>query len=127
MDLNFTPEDLAFQAEARAFIAENYPAHLRGKQDEGEELAKEDFLSWHRVLARKGWIAPAWPVEYGGPGWTTTQRYIWQEELARADALPILPFGISMVAPVIYTFGTPEQKAHFLQRILSGDDSWCQG
>lgn len=127
MDLNFTPEDLAFQAEARAFIAENYPAHLRGKQDEGEELAKEDFLSWHRVLAKKGWIAPAWPVEYGGPGWTTTQRYIWQEELARADALPILPFGISMVAPVIYTFGTPEQKARFLPRILSGDDWWCQG
>jgi alkylation response protein AidB-like acyl-CoA dehydrogenase len=127
MDLNFTPEDLAFQKEARAFIAENYPESLRGKQDEGEELGKEDFLSWHRVLAKKGWVAPAWPVEYGGPGWTTTQRYLWQEELARADAIPILPFGINMVAPVIYTFGTPEQKARFLPGILSGDEWWCQG
>ena len=127
MDLEFSREDLAFREEARAFIAENYPATLRGKQDEGEELAKEDFLSWHRVLAKKGWVAPAWPKEYGGPGWTTTQRFIWSEELARADTLPILPFGINMVGPVIYTFGTPEQKARFLPRILSGEDWWCQG
>ncbi|HEU4969747.1 acyl-CoA dehydrogenase family protein [Sphingomonas sp.] len=127
MDLEFSPEDLAFREEARAFIAENYPAALRGKQDEGEELGKEDFLSWHRVLAKKGWVAPAWPKEYGGPGWTTTQRFIWSEELARADTLPIVPFGINMVGPVIYTFGTPEQKARFLPRILSGEDWWCQG
>lgn len=127
MDLEFSPEDLAFRAEARAFIAENYPAALRGKQDEGEELEKEDYLSWHRVLAKKGWVAPAWPKEYGGPGWTSTQRFIWSEELARADTIPILPFGINMVGPVIYTFGTPEQKARFLPRILSGEDWWCQG
>ena len=127
MDLNFTPEDLAFQAEARAFIAAHYPPALRERQDEGEELGKEDFLSWHRVLAKQGWVAPGWPVEYGGPGWTATQRYIWSEELARADTIPILPFGIAMVAPVIYTFGTPEQKARFLPRILSGEDWWCQG
>ena len=80
MDLEFSPEDIAFRKEARAFIAENYPAALRGKQDEGEELAKEDYLSWHRVLAKQGWVAPAWPKEYGGPGWTTTQRFIWSEE-----------------------------------------------
>ena len=127
MDLEFSPEDIAFREEARAFIAENYPAALRGKQDEGEELAKEDYLSWHRVLAKQGWVAPAWPKEYGGPGWTTTQRFIWSEELARADTIPILPFGINMVGPVIYTFGTPEQKARFLPRILSGEDWWCQG
>jgi alkylation response protein AidB-like acyl-CoA dehydrogenase len=127
MDLEFSPEDIAFREEARRFIAENYPASLRGKQDEGEELAKEDFLSWHRVLAKKGWVAPAWPKEYGGPGWTTVQRFIWSEELARADTLPILPFGINMVGPVIYTFGTAEQKARFLPRILSGEDWWCQG
>jgi alkylation response protein AidB-like acyl-CoA dehydrogenase len=127
MDLEFSPEDIAFREEARRFIADNYPAQLRGKQDEGEELAKEDFLSWHRVLAKQGWVAPAWPKEYGGPGWTTTQRFIWSEELARADALPILPFGINMVGPVIYTFGTPEQKTRFLPRILSGEDWWCQG
>ena len=127
MDLEFTPEDIAFRNEARTFITESYPAQLRGKQDEGEDLSKEDFLLWHRVLAKKGWIAPAWPVEYGGPGWTATQRYIWSEETARADCIRILPFGITMVGPVIYTFGTAEQKARFLPRILSGDDWWCQG
>ena len=74
MNLDFSPEDLAFRDEVRAFIAENYPDQLRGKQDEGEELSKDDFLSWHRTLAKKGWVAPAWPAEYGGPGWTSTQR-----------------------------------------------------
>ena len=127
MNLDFSPEDLAFRDEVRAFIAENYPERLRGKQDEGEELSKEDFLAWHRILANKGWVAPAWPKEYGGPGWTSTQRYIWSEEQARADAIPILPFGINMVGPVIYTFGTPEQKAKFLPPTLSGDIWWCQG
>ena len=127
MHLEFSPEDLAFQQEVRSFIAENYPASLRGKQDEGDELAKEDFLVWHKVLAKKGWVAPAWPVEYGGTGWTPTQKYIWSEETARADCIRLMPFGLSMVGPVIYTFGTPEQKAKFLPRILSGEDWWCQG
>ncbi|MBL0767520.1 acyl-CoA dehydrogenase family protein [Sphingopyxis sp. XHP0097] len=127
MDMEFSPEDLAFQKEVRDFIAENYPAELRGKQDEGEELSKEDFLAWHKVLYEKGWVAPAWPVEYGGTGWTPTQRFIFSEETARADCIRLLPFGLSMVGPVIYTFGTPEQKAYFLPRILSGEDWWCQG
>jgi alkylation response protein AidB-like acyl-CoA dehydrogenase len=127
MDMEFNAEELAFRDEVRTFIAENYPEHLRGLQDEGEELAKEDFLSWHRILAKKGWVAPAWPVEYGGTGWTATQRYIWSEETARADCVRLMPFGLSMVGPVIYTFGTPEQKAKFLPGILSGDDWWCQG
>lgn len=127
MNLDFSPEDHAFREEVRAFIAENYPAELRGKQDEGDELGKEDMLSWHRILARKGWVAPAWPTEYGGPGWTAVQRYIWSEECANADTIPILPFGINMVGPVIYTFGTPEQKQRFLPGTLSGDIWWCQG
>ncbi len=127
MDMEFSPEDLAFQQEVRTFIAENYPEELRGKQDEGEELSKEDFLAWHKVLHKKGWVAPAWPVEYGGTGWTPTQRFIFSEETARADCIRLMPFGLAMVGPVIYTFGTPEQKAYFLPRILSGEDWWCQG
>jgi alkylation response protein AidB-like acyl-CoA dehydrogenase len=127
MQLEFSPEEIAFQQEVRSFIAENYPENLRSVQDEGDDLSKEDFLSWHRVLAKKGWIAPAWPVEYGGTGWTPTQRFIWSEELAHADCIGTMPFGLSMVGPVIYTFGTPEQKARFLPGILSGDDWWCQG
>lgn len=127
MNLDFSPEDLAFRDEVRAFIAENYPAGLREKQEEGEEMAKEDFLSWHRTLAKKGWVAPAWPEKFGGPGWTSVQRYIWSEETARADCVPILPFGINMVGPVIYTFGTPEQKERFLPPTLTGDIWWSQG
>src|SRR3546814_8448834 len=101
MDMEFSPEDLAFQKEVRDFIAENYPAELRGKQDEGEELSKEDFLAWHKILYKKGWVGPAWPVEYGGTGWTPTQRFIFSEETARADCIRLLPFGLSMVAPDI--------------------------
>ena len=127
MNLDFSPEDLAFRDEARAFIAANYPEPLRGKQDEGEELSRDDYLSWHRVLAKQGWVAPAWPKEYGGPGFTAVQRYLWSEEIARGDCIRIMPFGINMVGPVIYTFGTPEQKARFLPPTLSGDIWWCQG
>jgi len=127
MDLEFDAQDLAFQQEARTFIAENYPKELRAKQDRGETLTKEDFLSWHRVLHAKGWIAPGWPVEYGGTGWSITQKFIWSEEIARADCVRIMPFGVTMVGPVIYTFGTEEQKQRYLPRILSGEDWWCQG
>jgi alkylation response protein AidB-like acyl-CoA dehydrogenase len=126
MNLAFTPEDIAFRDEVRSFIEQNYPARLRqfGSRD---DLDKEDFLEWHRILGAKGWSAPAWPVEYGGPGWTPTQKYIFGEELARAETIGILPFGINMVGPVIYTFGTPEQKARFLPPILKGEEWWCQG
>ena len=127
MDLNFSAEDVAFRDEVRSFIADNYPAGLKSKSEEGEELSKADFLSWHKVLAAKGWAGIAWPVEYGGTGWTSVQRYIFAEESARADAMRLLPFGLNMVGPVIYTFGTPEQKAKYLPRILSGADWWCQG
>jgi alkylation response protein AidB-like acyl-CoA dehydrogenase len=126
MDLNFSPEEIAFRDEVRAFIEANYPKHLKGKVLR-EDLSKEDFLAWHKILGKKGWSAPAWPKEYGGTGWTATQRYIWLEENARGETIPPLPFGVSMVGPVIYTFGTPEQKQRFLPGILSGDVWWAQG
>ncbi len=126
MDLNFSAEELAFRDEVRAFIDANYPKHLKGKVLR-EDLSKEDFLAWHKILGKKGWSAPAWPSEYGGTGWTATQRYIWLEENARAETIPPLPFGVSMVGPVIYTFGTPEQKQRFLPGILSGEVWWAQG
>jgi alkylation response protein AidB-like acyl-CoA dehydrogenase len=127
MDLDFSPEDVAFRAEVRAFIAENYPVDLREKQKDGQVLTKDDYFSWHRILARKGWATPAWPTEWGGTGWTPTQKYIWSEEQARADTLPILPFGVSMLAPVVYTFGTQAQKERFLPDIRDGLVWWCQG
>jgi alkylation response protein AidB-like acyl-CoA dehydrogenase len=127
MNLDFSADDLAFRDEIRRFIEENYPAELRARQESGEELGREDFMSWHRILGRRGWSAPAWPKEYGGPGWNAIQRFIFAEELARAGTVPILPFGINMVSPVIQTFGTPEQKQRFLPPTLAGDIWWCQG
>lgn len=126
MDMSFTPEEIAFRDEVRTFIAENYPAELRAIKTRGE-MTKEQILLWHRVLYRKGWVVPQWPVEYGGTGWTITQRYIWNEECARAETTSLLPFGLAMVGPVIYTFGTEEQKKRFLPGILSADVWWCQG
>ena len=128
MNLDFSPQDLAFRDEVRVFIEQNYPAEVRAKQDAGEELGREDYLAWHRILGKKGgWSTPSWPVEYGGPGWTPIQKFIFAEELARAGAVPILPFGVNMVAPVIMAFGTPEQKARFLPPTMLGEIWWCQG
>ncbi|MFI4974878.1 MAG: acyl-CoA dehydrogenase family protein [Caulobacterales bacterium] len=127
MDLDFSPEDNAFREEVRRFIAENYPAQLRDRPEDETALGKEDYLSWHRILAKRGWSAPSWPEEWGGTGWTPTQKYIWSEEQARADTIGVLPFGVSMLAPVIYTFGTPEQKQRFLPSIRDGLVWWCQG
>ena len=127
MNLDYSPEDDSFRREVRDFIAANYPADLKAKQESGAELGKEDFLAWHRILAEKGWVAPAWPKEYGGPGWNPIQKFICAEEMASAGTVPILPFGIAMVAPVIQKFGTPEQKARFLPPTHDGEIWWCQG
>lgn len=126
MNLEFTPEEIAFRQEVRTFIEENYPKHL-GDTGLREDLAREDFVAWHKVLGEKGWSVPAWPEAYGGTGWTPTQRYIWSEENARVNALMPLPFGVSMVGPVIYTFGSEEQKAQHLPGIRDGSVWWCQG
>ncbi|HEX2888537.1 acyl-CoA dehydrogenase family protein [Vineibacter terrae] len=127
MDLDFSKADLAFRDEVRTFLKENLPVELTEKVRRGLQLDRDDYLTLHRVLYRKGWIAPAWPVEYGGTGWSLTQRYIFNEELAYANTPRVMPFGIQMVGPVIYTFGSAEQKAKYLPRILSGEDWWCQG
>lgn len=126
MDLSFTPEEEAFREEVRSFIADNYPAKLK-EVGGREDLGKDDMLAWHQILGKKGWSVPSWPKEYGGTGWNPTQKYIWNEESARAETIPPLPFGVSMVGPVIYTFGTPEQKERFLPGIVAGTTWWCQG
>ena len=126
MELSLSREDAAFRDEVRAFIAENYPAEMRVPNPE-TDLTKEQMLLWHRILHKKGWIAPLWPKEYGGPGWSITQRFVFEQETSRAGTLPPLAFSVTMVGPVIYTFGNDAQKKKFLPRILSGEDWWCQG
>ncbi len=127
MNLELTPEEQAFREEVRGFIRDNLPPDLAARNRRAVHLAKDDYVQWHRALHKRGWGAPNWPLEFGGTGWSPVQRHIFDEECAAADAPPLLPFGIAMVGPVIYTFGTPEQKAHYLPRILGMEDWWCQG
>ncbi|WP_421849680.1 acyl-CoA dehydrogenase family protein [Novosphingobium sp.] len=129
MDMDFAPEDLAFQQEVRAFLDDKLNARLReGAANTPSVFTEPDITrEWQAILAEKGWLATSWPVEDGGPGWTPTQKYIFEKEcaIAGAPSLPIL--GLRLVGPVICHFGTPEQKARFLPRIISGEDYWCQG
>jgi alkylation response protein AidB-like acyl-CoA dehydrogenase len=126
VELQLSSEDAAFRDEVRGFIAENYPMEMRVPNPE-TDLSKEQMLLWHRILYKKGWIAPLWPKQYGGPGWSITQRFLFERETTRAGTLPPLAFSVTMVGPVIYTFGNEAQKQKFLPRILSGQDWWCQG
>jgi alkylation response protein AidB-like acyl-CoA dehydrogenase len=127
MDLEFTADERAFREEVRAFIRSSLPSALAEKTRQRIHLDKADFVAWHKILHARGWGAPNWPTQYGGPGWTPVQRYIFDEECASSDAPPLVPFGISMVGPVIYTFGSEAQKQHYLPRIVSMEDWWCQG
>ena len=127
MNLEFSPEDLAFQKEVQQWLETKYPADIRDRQNKGERLSKEDQVRWQRALNDQGWLAVNWPVEYGGTGWTPTQKYIFSNELAAANCPTVLPFGVSMVAPVIYSYGDEEQKKRFLPDILQSNVWWCQG
>ncbi len=127
MDLNYSAEERAFRDEVRAWLATGVPDELRRKVLDHEALNKDDLVRWHRILADRGWIAPAWPREWGGTDWTPVQRYLFEEECAYAGAPPIVPFGVAMCAPVLLQFGTEAQKQRFLPRIYRADDFWCQG
>ena len=127
MDLNYSPEETAFRDEVRGWIRQNLPDTLREKVLNYRELSKDELLSWHRTLAKKGWVAPFWPKEWGGTDWTVVQRYIFEEECEAAGCPPVVAFGVRMCAPVLLRFGTPEQKQRFLPRIYNGDDFWVQG
>ena len=127
MDLNYSVEELAFRDEVRDWLQANLPNDLRKKVIDYQELSRDDLLGWHRILAKKGWIAPEWPVEWGGKDWTVVQRYIFEEECAFAGCPPLIPFGLKMCGPVLHRFGTPEQQQRFLPGIYNGDVFWCQG
>ncbi len=127
MDLSFTKEEIAFRDEVRTFFKESVPASTRQKMEEGRHVGKDDLVNWQRILNKKGWAVTHWPKEYGGTGWTPAQQYIFNEEMQMAPAPSPLPFGVSMVGPVIYTFANDAQKKYFLPRIANIDDWWCQG
>jgi len=129
MDLDLTADDLTFRDEVRAFLEASLTPELRqaGRRATSVFMDKTYSLAWQRILHAQGWAAPSWPVEYGGPGWNDMQRSIFAAECARAGAPSLAPMGLRMVGPVIMGYGAPEQKAHYLPRILSGEDYWCQG
>jgi alkylation response protein AidB-like acyl-CoA dehydrogenase len=127
MDLNYSEADNVFRQEVSEWLAANLPADLQHKVLNHQRLNKEEFVRWHKILAAKGWVAPSWPVEWGGTGWNATQRHIFEEECARAGTPMIMAFGVSMVAPVIMKFASEEQKSYYLPRIYDCTDWWCQG
>src|SRR5690242_21427966 len=119
MELAYTKEEQAFREEVHSFIEANLPAEIQDKVLNGKQMAREDFLRWHRALHKKGWVAPNWPLEHGGTGWTAVQRHIFEDEAAEAGAPPVIPFGVTMCGPVVIRFGSDWQKQVYLPRILS--------
>lgn len=127
MNIDFSTEELAFQTDVRAFLSAELPEEISQKVKLGLHMEKEDFVTWQKILYTKGWVAVNWPVEHGGTGWSSTQKYIWENECANAGAPSVMAFGMKMVAPIIYTYGSDEQKERFLPDILQSNVWWCQG
>ena len=127
MEIHYSPEQLAFRDEVREFLKQELPADIAAKVKLGKHLHKADHERWQKILSKRGWYAPGWPVEHGGTTWGPIEKHIFDEESAAFGAPRLVPFGVNMVAPVIIKFGTEEQKAKYLPRILDGTDWWCQG
>ena len=127
MDLNFTAEEEAFRAEVRRFFESELPREIRQKIELGRHISKDDMVRWQKILHRKGWGAPNWPIEFGGTGWNVVQQHIFEEERADNCAPPQNSFSMKMLAPVMQAFGNAAQQQYFLPRILAGEDWWCQG
>lgn len=129
MDIKFSSEELAFRDEVRDFLATALPEHLKSAMANTPSVfvEKDIMIEWQRILNDKGWLGYQWPKEYGGTGWTPTQRYIFEKECALAGAPGLVVLGLKLVAPVIYTYGNQQQKDFFLPKILSGEHYWCQG
>ncbi|MDR5745073.1 acyl-CoA dehydrogenase family protein [Caballeronia sp. LZ029] len=127
MDLKFTADEEAFRTEVLDFLLTSLPEDIAQKVHTGKRLTRDDMAQWHGILNAKGWLANHWPKEYGGPGWTAIQKFIFENECAIAGAPRIVPFGVNMLGPVLIKYGSEAQKRHWLPRILDGSDWWCQG
>jgi pimeloyl-CoA dehydrogenase large subunit len=127
MNLSFTSEQLAFRDEVRAFVADALPSELRRRLAEDRPLSRDQYVEWQRILNRKGWAVPHWPVRFGGTGWDAVRLHIWSDELQQAPAPAPLAFNVDMVGPVIAHFGSEAQQQRFLPRAANLDDWWCQG
>lgn len=129
MDLALSPAHDRFREAVRAFLAAKLTPDIKAEAARNAGIFADGPLArrWHRILYEQGWIAPAWPKEYGGCGWDVVERYIFDSECAAAGAPSVPVMGLQMCGPVLMRFGTEAQKAYFLPRILSGEHYWCQG
>ncbi|MEY3146761.1 MAG: hypothetical protein RL342_2432 [Pseudomonadota bacterium] len=127
MDLAFTPEEQQFRLDIRAWVRDQLPADIAHKVHNALQLSREDMQRWGQILGKQGWLGHAWPKEFGGPGWNSVQKHLFEEECALAGAPRVVPFGPVMVAPVIMAFGNAEQQQRFLPGIASGTVWWSQG
>jgi pimeloyl-CoA dehydrogenase large subunit len=127
MDLSYSKEEMDFRAEVRDFFQTAVPKDTRRKLLEGRHLSKDDMVTWQRILNKKGWAVPHWPVQWGGTGWDSVRLYIYNEEMQLAPAPQPLAFNTSMLGPVLYNVASEEQKTYYLPRIANLDDWWCQG
>lgn len=129
MDLDFSPAECVFRDEVRAFLAASLPDHLRRGMAASPSVFVEPDIGqeWQAILNRKGWLGYQWPAECGGTGWSPVQRYIFEKECALTGAPVLTALSLKLLAPVVYTFGTAEQKSRLLPRVLSGEDYYCQG
>ncbi|MFT5005513.1 MAG: alkylation response protein AidB-like acyl-CoA dehydrogenase [Paracoccaceae bacterium] len=127
MDLNYSPKEQSFQAEVQKWLSQNLSPELSNRVKRGQNLSRDDMQGWHDTLNARGWLANHWPVEHGGTGWTATEKHIFEEECSLAYAPRIIPFGLSMLGPVLIKYGNETQIKHWLPRILNGADWWCQG
>jgi alkylation response protein AidB-like acyl-CoA dehydrogenase len=127
MDLNFSPEETAFREQVHSFVSEKLPADIRHKVMNGIHLEREEHVQWQRILHANGWGGVGWPKEFGGPGWSPTELYIFEEECAKGGAPRLISFGLKMIAPVLMAFGSPAQQQRFLPKIMAAEEWWCQG
>lgn len=127
MSAHYSAEDLAFMDEVRTWFKENTPEHIRGDAFMFGTMSAEDNVAWGRKLNEKGWAAPSWPAAYGGTDWGPLRKHLFDTVRAQTRAPVVYNMGVNLLGPVIYGFGTDEQKAHYLPRILNFDDWWCQG
>lgn len=122
-----TEREPTFRREVRDFLREALPPDMAERSRAGYHLSRDELLQWHRALHARGWAGVNWPVEHGGPGWTPIQRQIFDQSCAEAGAPILVMIGLNQTAALLFAFGSEEQKARHLPRILDGSETWCQG
>jgi alkylation response protein AidB-like acyl-CoA dehydrogenase len=129
MDLNYSPEEEEFRGKVRGWLEENLPqSGLRGEaRTHGEKSTLQKMREWHGRLYEAGYLALSWPKEYGGQVLDPVRQAIVNEEMVRARAPGAVGAGIPLLGPTLITWGTGEQKARYLPKVLSGEEIWCQG